>query len=1203
MGFIKDHLLTVGEHQVDEFELDADVFSFEKGITLTHDDIKNVVTENPLKLVSQVIYGKYKNENRIDIDVYEEDTKDRVVSFTFYVDEPSKVSPQRLGLLEVLTATRFASEVVKPIIVKITNSVSPGLAELLTPYAGVKIVVEGDRGGDRPSLSTLESKPVILLSGGIDSTSLLFKNLDKGADALTFYHGQPSFTHGQWNEKKSPKTLMSIVNELRGSESELTYSKHRFKVYKHNKVWAKSFRNLFFGIHGALMYPNRKLLLGCHRDDVEHDCNEVLVKEFRELTGVPLYVPTIRKSRDELLKQLVDQTGDLYPYIYGSTQSCQLTRFYGKKHIFCGSCHSCLLRINAVKYCVDPRFSNFDTSFEVSPEELDIPIQKVWRSKKFSWTALTKWWNSLSEEQKQDFEKDIELVKGLEKGKKYTFKRTQEPPKNFILRFIGGDNPLMVRELNRFKDFGKTVFIPFAGQGREVYEFARQGKRVYSADTQFYSKCLIDGVLKGKGDTDINFNCRPTKGWLFNNSKSIGGTRLDLAQFIDGYSIKYKNNLYAKAVLAQAITNSTFRGYLDGFIVHTVEDFKPVLEDAHRRLQRYFGTCPNILHYYGSFEDLKVKNIDVVFIDPPKVVESGTDVYSKVFEPLNSILLQETAKLPTWQSEGYLARFDKLFKIPCKKLLFVYTTNVSPGIDVIEERLKGVGVMENEKKYLSGNRKDCLYTIDRTLTKAAKALTEADLPGTPGTPQAGRVKIDDVKSTSVAECITRKMRANLKRGMSRLQALLQATQDCQKPLKGPSPISSSVEKGYVPSKPLNEATLGEYSEVLQDKKEGHFQKEISEYLDAKYHEVVMITEKVPSYRANLVRYALLKLFTSEHIASVRNYHEYGDEEKCPPEYVVFSTGSENLEGLSSGVIYLNENTQFGKKLVMEVRPRFGGVMQLNLYAVDKKTAIAVLDQVRNYVNEHNFLKGKKLSAMGGFIKLSKIGWDDVVFSKEVHDKLKIYVIDYMNQMNTLEAKRLPTKRGVLFLGSPGNGKSLAGKLLANEINSTFIWVPYHDSRVDDFTYSEVFQMARELAPTIVFMEDIASQGGLDRRDHPASRDLGELLNMLDGLEENTKVMTIATENYPGLLDRALSNRPGRFDVKVEFKDPGPEQRKALLQRFLSDDVSEERIDKVVGLTEGFSAALMRELATRMIMVDEEMDDRLVEDLISTFDIE
>jgi len=201
------------------------------------------------------------------------------------------------------------------------------------------------------------------------------------------------------------------------------------------------------------------------------------------------------------------------------------------------------------------------------------------------------------------------------------------------------------------------------------------------------------------------------------------------------------------------------------------------------------------------------------------------------------------------------------------------------------------------------------------------------------------------------------------------------------------------------------------------------------------------------------------------------------------------------------------------------------------------------------------------------------------------------------------ARGLPTKRGVLLLGNPGNGKTLAGKLLASELACTFIWVPYHDSRIDDYSYTDIFQMARELAPTIVFMEDIGSQGGVDRRSTPASRDLGELLNLLDGLEENIKVITIATDNYPEMLDRALVNRPGRFDVKIDFNDPDADQRKALLQKFLPNGISEERIDKVVLVTEGFSAVLMRELATRMILIDEEKDDQLIEDLVRTFDIE
>ncbi len=1122
-------MLISSAKDLDDFTTDEQFSEFEKGITLTHDNIKIINSDNPLKLFSTVTFHKYKNPNRIDIDVKEEDTQDRVACFTFYVDDPASIPSQRMGLMEALTAIRFASEVVKPIIVQTSNPVVKGLDQLLTTYAGVKIVIEGDTTSDRPNLRELYKGPVILFSGGIDSASLLFKNYGNQVDALTFYHGQPSFTHGQWNEKTAPKKLVGILNDLHNTTSELTYTKHRFRVYKYDKVWAKSFRNLFFGIHGTLIYPNRKLLLGCHRDDVEHDCNETLMKDFRNLTGVPLYAPTIHESRNTLIKQLVEQTGSLHPYIYASTTSCQLTRFHGKKHILCGSCHSCLLRLNAIKYEIDPRFSNFNDTYETSPEELNVPVHRVWRTNKFPWTALTKWYNGLSPVQKEDFTKDIEFVKALESKKTVAVSPLKKPPDDFIVRFIGGNNHVLVKELDRYRDFGKTVYIPFAGSGREIYRFSKQGKIVHSADTQYLSLCLVKGVLVGLGDTNIDFTSRQAKGWA--STHSFLNMSPELARFIDGYAIKYTDNLYAKAVLAQSIISATFRGYLSSFIVNDVDEFKHIMMNSHLKLRKYHGSCPNVIHHFGSYEDLNIKKADLVFIDPPKIIEDS-DIYSKHFGALNSILAQQTQELPLWTSQGYLDHFEKLFKIDCKKLLFVYTTGVEPGLEEVKSRLEKVGGIEETRQYKVGDRMDHLYEVDR-----------------------GNFKTQKVE----------------------------------------------VEKSYDPDKAVEVATLGEYSEMIHDKKDSIFRQEMSAFLNKEFYQIEKLTQSIPCYQVNLFRYAISNLFNDpEHIIKVGNFEEHGAEEKVPIEYVSFSTGAETVQGFLSAIMFLQP--ELGQRIALGIHPRWGGVAQLDLYGTNREQLSVLSNKINQFVKENNFLKGKKLCFDGGFMSLSTVTWNDLILPEKVRKSLQSYVVDHITKVDELEKRGLPTKKGILLVGPPGNGKTMIGKVLATSTDCTFIWVPYHDPRVDDFTYKDIFQMARDLSPTIVFMEDIASQGGLDRRS-TVSRDLGELLNMLDGIEENSKVVTIATENYPDLLDAALRNRPGRFDVIIKLTNPEEDQRQALLERFLPE-LDKGRIKELAKQTKGFSNAHLRELTTRILIAGSEVeaDSEFVTDIIQTFNI-
>jgi transitional endoplasmic reticulum ATPase len=150
-------------------------------------------------------------------------------------------------------------------------------------------------------------------------------------------------------------------------------------------------------------------------------------------------------------------------------------------------------------------------------------------------------------------------------------------------------------------------------------------------------------------------------------------------------------------------------------------------------------------------------------------------------------------------------------------------------------------------------------------------------------------------------------------------------------------------------------------------------------------------------------------------------------------------------------------------------------------------------------------------------------------------------------------------------------------------------------------------MARELSPSIVLMEDLASQGGMDRREYGngyVSSNLGLLLNVLEGVEENDGVITIATENYVDNLDIALRNRPGRFDIILHMPNPGFDQREQILANLLPEFPG-GRIQALAHKSGGMSCAHLRELAIRLLLEDEpiDKDTGIIEDMIKTFGIE
>ena len=155
-----------------------------------------------------------------------------------------------------------------------------------------------------------------------------------------------------------------------------------------------------------------------------------------------------------------------------------------------------------------------------------------------------------------------------------------------------------------------------------------------------------------------------------------------------------------------------------------------------------------------------------------------------------------------------------------------------------------------------------------------------------------------------------------------------------------------------------------------------------------------------------------------------------------------------------------------------------------------------------------------------------------------------------------ESLGIAQPKGVLLYGPPGTGKTLLARAVAHHTDCKFIRVSGSElvqkyigegSRM----VRELFVMAREHAPSIIFMDEIDSIGssrGDDggNGDSEVQRTMLELLNQLDGFEDTQNIKVIMATNRIDILDSALL-RPGRIDRKIEFPPPGPEARVSILR--------------------------------------------------------
>lgn len=155
-----------------------------------------------------------------------------------------------------------------------------------------------------------------------------------------------------------------------------------------------------------------------------------------------------------------------------------------------------------------------------------------------------------------------------------------------------------------------------------------------------------------------------------------------------------------------------------------------------------------------------------------------------------------------------------------------------------------------------------------------------------------------------------------------------------------------------------------------------------------------------------------------------------------------------------------------------------------------------------------------------------------------------------------EALGIAQPKGVLLYGPPGTGKTLLARAVAHHTDCKFIRVSGSElvqkyigegSRM----VRELFVMAREHAPSIIFMDEIDSIGSsrIESRgggDSEVQRTMLELLNQLDGFEATKNIKVIMATNRLDILDSALL-RPGRIDRKIELPPPSEAARADILK--------------------------------------------------------
>nr|WP_244626328.1 proteasome-activating nucleotidase [Candidatus Prometheoarchaeum syntrophicum] len=175
-------------------------------------------------------------------------------------------------------------------------------------------------------------------------------------------------------------------------------------------------------------------------------------------------------------------------------------------------------------------------------------------------------------------------------------------------------------------------------------------------------------------------------------------------------------------------------------------------------------------------------------------------------------------------------------------------------------------------------------------------------------------------------------------------------------------------------------------------------------------------------------------------------------------------------------------------------------------------------------------------------------------------------------------------KGILLFGSPGTGKTLVAKAVANATNATFIRI-IGSELVQKFIgegarmVRELFEMARNKTPAIIFIDELDAIGSKRLQvatsgDREVQRTLMQLLSELDGFNNRGDVRIIGATNRPDILDPALL-RPGRFDRLIEFPPPNEEARIKIFEihtKSMNLDKKAKNFKNYISSTEGATGA-------------------------------
>ena len=282
-----------------------------------------------------------------------------------------------------------------------------------------------------------------------------------------------------------------------------------------------------------------------------------------------------------------------------------------------------------------------------------------------------------------------------------------------------------------------------------------------------------------------------------------------------------------------------------------------------------------------------------------------------------------------------------------------------------------------------------------------------------------------------------------------------------------------------------------------------------------------------------------------------------------------------------------------------------GMGAITCYATNESFAGLLMNDLAEFAKHNNALRGVKMRDIdmleGTYEEIrpqKEYTWDTFYYPQRVRDLFELEVFGFLANTKKYNDKNI-YRRGLLLHGNPGTGKTSIGHIICHYAkDATVIWLTPDIAAGHDggkASIKNLYKLADYLSPAVIILEDI-DLFSEDRENISESVRLGTLMNILDGVDSVVNSVTVAMTNRLSLIEKALTNRPGRFDRIVEIPELNNDLRRRMLESRLEDCyVDDETMDHIVSETEGWTGAHIQEfvLSVNMHFIKEDDTSREV----------